>query len=221
MSVSFGLISDIHANYFALKEVLRELHQKDIFEIYCLGDIVGYGSQVNLVCELLRENGVVSIQGNHDFYLVSGEKCERSSYVNTVIDKQRKIISKDNFEWLASLDSEMNQHNIRMVHGGWNDYLEEYMVPSEEYFEDLEFGSYASGHTHKPLIWEGENHKYCNPGSVGQPRDGDSRASFAIFTGEKFNLHRVPYDLSKFLNQLQNDGYSVPRYQSMFLGKGI
>ena len=94
-----------------MKEVLRELHQRNILEIYCLGDIVGYGSQVNLVCELLRENSVISIQGNHDFYLVSGEKCERSSYVNTVIDKQRKIISKDNLEWLATQKEPLNETN--------------------------------------------------------------------------------------------------------------
>ena len=86
---------------------------------------------------------------------------------------------------------------ISMVHGGWKNPIDEYLDPSEGYFSELSGGLFASGHTHKQCIMDYGNKVYCNPGSVGQPRDGDNRAAFATFEDGKFLLHRVSYDFKE------------------------
>ena len=80
--MAIGVISDIHGNYEALKAVLAELDSMHVTEIYCLGDVVGYYSQVNEVCEELIRRNIPNIMGNHDWYMSSGGFCDRSNSVN-------------------------------------------------------------------------------------------------------------------------------------------
>ena len=97
-----GLISDIHGNYEALKSVLGELDRMNIDKIYCLGDVVGYYSQVNECCEELIGRNIPSLMGNHDWYLASGGFCPRSDSANKCLEYQRKIIVESNIQWLRS-----------------------------------------------------------------------------------------------------------------------
>lgn len=98
--MKIGLISDIHGNYEALKVVLETLDQMSISEIYCLGDVVGYYSQVNECCDELRSRNIPCVMGNHDWYMASGGFCPRSESVNDCLAYQRKIISPENLKWL-------------------------------------------------------------------------------------------------------------------------
>ena len=143
-----GIISDIHGNYEALKQVLLELDKMSIADIYCLGDIVGYYSQVNECCNELRERNIKCIMGNHDWYMVSNSFCPRSQSVNDCLKYQRTIITQENLEWLKTLPFWRLEHNISMVHGGWTTPIEEYLDPDEEYFGKQEGEYFVSGHTH-------------------------------------------------------------------------
>ena len=92
-----AVISDIHGNYEALEAVLKEIDKLKVSKIYCLGDVVGYYSQVNECCDILRERGIECLMGNHDWYMSSGSFCPRSQSVNDCLAYQRKIISTTNF----------------------------------------------------------------------------------------------------------------------------
>lgn len=216
-----GIISDIHGNYVALKAVLTKLEEMGISEIICLGDIAGYYCQVNECCDELRAREIFSLMGNHDWYLSSGEGCARSNSANVCIDYQRKIISESNMQWLASLPLHAEKGGLNIVHGGWGDHLEEYLVPSAEYFSQLEGSFFASGHTHVPCIWIGESKQYCNPGSVGQPRDGDPRAAFAVWDSNGFNLYRVEYDFGVVQTAMKDAGFAPYFSENLAVGTRI
>jgi predicted phosphodiesterase len=216
-----AIISDIHGNHAALVAVLDELDRVGVKKIICLGDVAGYYCQINECCETLQTRNVFSLMGNHDWYLAAGEPCPRSNSANRCLDYQRAIISKANLDWLASLKPEAQIDGLDIVHGGWNDPLEEYMVPSTEYFSQIPGQFFASGHTHVPCIWSGGGKTYCNPGSVGQPRDGDPRASFAIWDRTGFLLQRVPYDFKSLQQEMQNAGFEEYFYENLAVGTRI
>ncbi|MBC7404819.1 MAG: metallophosphoesterase family protein [Cytophaga sp.] len=213
-----ALLSDIHGNYVALKEVLKAIDEMGITDIYCLGDSVGYYSQVNEVLDALRHRGVKSVLGNHDWYLLSDSFCDRSQTVNDTIEYQRKIITADNLDWLKSLPVHLYHDGLKMVHGGWTNPVDEYLEPTKEYFEKVGGTYFASGHKHIPRIEDYGNKVYCNPGSVGQPRDGDNRAAFATWDGKSFSLHRVAYDFYETGRLMEEAGFDGYYYQRLTIG---
>lgn len=217
-----GIVSDIHGNFSALKAVVEKLEECEVNNIICLGDIVGYYSEVNECCDFLREKNIFCLMGNHDWYLVSGDGCPRSNSANLCIEYQRNVITKSNLDWLSTLKASAIFENINIVHGGWNDPLEEYLVPSSEYFLDIDGKFFASGHTHVPCIWKDEKVTYCNPGSVGQPRDGNPKASFAIFDGiSEFKLCRINYDIESTQTAMKNAGFDSYFYENLSNGSRI
>lgn len=206
-----AFISDIHGNYEALKRVLSDIDSLKINEIYCLGDVVGYYSQVNECCNELRLRDIPCIMGNHDWYLVSGTQCERSKSVNDCLAYQKEILSLENFEWILHNPVIRRERNISMVHGGWRNPLDEYLHPDETYFDSIDGEFYVSGHSHIARIDDFKKKKYCNPGSVGQPRDNENTASYAVFDGEQFYLRRVEYDI-QLVCELMNEAGFNPYY---------
>jgi predicted phosphodiesterase len=216
-----GIISDIHGNYPALQSVLSKLDAMGVTSIVCLGDTCGYYSQINECCEALRQRGIFSLMGNHDWYLASGEGCPRSDSANACLEYQRKIISPTNLEWLNTLAPTAEIHGIRLAHGGWGDPIDEYVRPSEDYFKIIPGCYFASGHTHVPCIWSGHEKTYCNPGSVGQPRDGDPQASFATFDGHDFQLFRTEYDIRRTQQMMSEAGFSAYFYENLTNGTRI
>ena len=213
-----ALISDIHGNFPALVATLAAIDAMPVTRIFCLGDTGGYYCQINECCDLLRERNIFSLRGNHDDYLATGMDCPRSTSANYCLDYQRKIISNENLNWLKSLLPSGMFDDLDVVHGGWKNPLDEYVRPSEEYFEDMQSLVFASGHSHVPCIWTGELIKYCNPGSVGQPRDGDWRAAFATWDGFGFEVHRVEYDVEDTQRSMFKAGFAP--YFSENLSKG-
>lgn len=207
-----AIISDVHGNYEALKEVLREIDSYGVTEIICLGDVVGYYSQVNECCDELRKRNVRCVMGNHDWYMVSGTECERSKSVRDCLAYQRKIITDENQKWILSFPALRKEHGITMVHGGWKNPIDEYLEPTEEYFSGIKGNVFASGHTHIQKVVQYANKTYCNPSSVGQPRDGDNRAAFAFYDGDAFQLRRVPYDIDRVGRLMETVGFDAYYY---------
>lgn len=216
-STKTAFISDIHGNFEALTAVLTRIDELGISQIACAGDIVGYHTQVNECCDVLRERGIPTVMGNHDWYMGSG-RCLRSKSVNDTIDYQRGIISDANLAWIRTLPLQLEVAGVRMVHGGWSDPLDEYLEPTDGYFDHLDGTYFVSGHRHIQTVHRHAGKTYCNPGSVGQPRDGDPRAAFAVFDGTDFELHRVAYDMQKVFDLMAAAGFDEYYYGGLKTG---
>jgi predicted phosphodiesterase len=150
--------------------------------------------------------------------LISGT-ISRSKTANICLEYQRNNITEDNLKWIASFPVFRKKDDLAMVHGGWINPIDEYLIkPSAEYFEALPNRFFASGHTHKQLSNKFKSKNYCNPGSIGQPRDGDKRAAFAIFDGKEFELKRVNYDVEEICNLMQQAGFNEYHYNRLRYG---
>jgi predicted phosphodiesterase len=213
-----ALISDIHGNYTALKAVLDEIDKMSIDTVYCLGDVVGYYTQINECCNEIRRRSIKTVMGNHDWYMVAGSFCPRSNSVNDCLKFQKQIITEENLTWLSKLPVHLKLGDLSILHGGWGDPIDEYVDPSEDYFSKVDGKYFASGHTHRQTIKQFQNKIYCNPGSVGQPRDNDPRAAFATFDGTKFDLYRVDYDIDEVCKLMEKAGFSGYYYDCLKSG---
>jgi putative phosphoesterase len=213
-----GIISDIHGNYEALKAVLHQLDEMKVFNVYCLGDVVGYYPQINECCEELRKRKIFCLMGNHDWYLAGGGFCPRSKSVNDCLKLQRKTLKVENLNWIKQFGMQFEYNNLKMVHGGWTDPIDEYLwEPCEEYFMNISGTFFSSGHTHIQAIHNFNSKIYCNPGSVGQPRDGNPLAAFATFDGQ-FEIYRIKYDPTPVYRLMHNAGYDDYYYGGLATG---
>jgi len=213
-----GIIADIHGNYEALKAVFNRLDKMYVPRVYCLGDVVGYYSQVNECCNELRQREILCLMGNHDWYMAGGGFCPRSKSVNDCLAYQRRVISHENLAWLKAFKIHHEFENIKMVHGGWADPIDEYLDPTAEYFENVEGEYFFSGHTHIQSLNDFGNKTHCNPGSVGQPRDNNPQSAFAIFNDGTITLHRVEYDIEKVFYLMNKAGFNDYYYGSLKTG---
>lgn len=216
-----GVISDIHGNYFALEEVLGFLRGKGCDKIVCLGDICGYYSMVNECIELLRSEGVQCIKGNHDAYILGEARCERSRSVMDCIAYQQKVISSDNLDWIATLSDSLFLDDCFAVHGGLNDHIDEYVVNfdfplARNLYPDA--GIFLTGHTHIQGMRRDSGLIWCNPGSVGQPRDHDPRAACATMEDGRIVLHRIDYPIDKTASAMAEAGFSDYYYRNLYRG---
>ena len=215
MKIAF--ISDIHGNYPALTAVLEKIDELGVKSIFCLGDTVGYFPDINECISTLRFRGILSVIGNHDWYLIGG-RCLRSTLVNECIDYQKSIIENGNLKWLESLPIHREFAGIRMVHGGWSDPLDEYLHPTLNYFDEIRGNIFVSGHSHKSQVFYAKDKVWCNPGSVGRPRDGDWRPSFALLDQGKFQIYRVNYDIESYIEYCQSRRLNKRVYEGLRQG---
>ncbi|WP_042471131.1 metallophosphoesterase family protein [Bacillus ndiopicus] len=218
-----AIISDIHGNYAALKAVLEDIDGRGIDNIICLGDTAGYYCMINECIEELKERNIYSLQGNHDYYLISGQRCLRSNSANKCLEFQHTVLTSSNKKWLEDLtSSSLVFNNMNFVHGGWNDNLDEYIYSiSTDYFETIKGRYFFSGHTHVPIIYDMGNKLYCNPGAVGQPRDGKSAASYAIFKNGLVENIRVAYDIDLIAFHMKKNGFDNYFFENLYLGQRI
>ncbi len=218
-----AIISDIHGNYPAMRAVLSAIDALGIDETISLGDVGGYYCMINECIDELRRRGIRNLLGNHDHYLISSQACPRSNSANTCLDWQRRVITPDNLAWLSkSHCGVLRIGELSLVHAGWNDPLDEYInMISPDYFAEREGTIFVSGHTHVQGLWSLGEKWYCNPGSVGQPRDGDPRAAFAVWTGAEMKLHRVAYDIEQIAAPMKAAGFTEHYYSNLRSGTRI
>jgi len=231
------VISDIHANIIALDAVLADA--KTQFEkLWCLGDIVGYGPYPNQCIDRLREFDSSAIAGNHDWAVLDKlDVDEFNSNARFAVLWTREQLTEKNFDYLRNLPLYLlKEKGFTLVHGSPRHPIWEYILYpkiAQLNFKHFETAYCLVGHTHSPVIYiENQNggttcesivpdteayqhqldeHRLImNPGSVGQPRDGDPRASYAILDTDKmtFEIKRVAYNVEKVQSDMQ--GYDFP-----------
>lgn len=227
--MKIAIISDIHGNYPALKAVLDDIEKENADKIYCLGDLVGYYCMINEVIDTIRNKQIQTLLGNHDYALsYNAGVIDRSKTCTRILSRQRNGITKTNIEYLKTLERslsfEMGKMSFFCVHGGLADPIDEYInAIDESYFSNYNFQKDAliSGHTHIPRNESIGKMKYLNPGSVGQPRDGNPAASYLIITEKEYKHKRVNYNVDIIANEMKKNGYEAYIYEILYRGVKI
>jgi diadenosine tetraphosphatase ApaH/serine/threonine PP2A family protein phosphatase len=218
----YGIISDVHSNIDALQAVLHELDSAEIDALVCLGDIVGYGPDPNECCDALIDRSCVSIAGNHDEAAATDSGLEFfSPLAREALEWNQKALHAKHLDFLRDLPRERRIDGFDIVHGA-PVYHFEYILDTldaeaafartpasltfighthiaEVYYQD------ATGRTYQQRLHSGgrieiapEYRYIVNPGSVGQPRDRNPQAAYAICDTEAgiVDVKRVTYDVA-------------------------
>jgi putative phosphoesterase len=195
------VLADIHGNWPALQAVAAEPHDVCL----CLGDLVDYALEPGPCIEWVRQNARATVRGNHDHCVAQNVVVNgRSGFkllTSLTRPLTRELLAEEDIRFLARLpvSRTLTLDNLRflLVHATPHDPLDEYGPPDADFWakrlEGVEADVVCVGHTHQPYVLEVGDKLVVNPGSVGQPRDGDPRASFAIIEDFKVDLRRVEY----------------------------
>ncbi|HXQ89348.1 MAG TPA: metallophosphoesterase family protein [Solirubrobacterales bacterium] len=218
-----AVISDIHSNRHALEAVLQAVDAAGVDEVWCLGDMVGYGAEPDACTALIRERSSVCLAGNHDLAVLGALDISTfSEAAATAVEWTRDNVSEETLEFLASLDPVGSRSGVGLFHASPRDPIWEYVLSTDQ----AEAGFEAQvervgliGHSHVALFFTrapaarayaqgaqatdgaeveiAEGDWLLNPGSVGQPRDGDPRAAWLELDTETWlaRYHRVEYDI--------------------------
>ncbi|APW97044.1 YfcE family phosphodiesterase [Halobiforma lacisalsi AJ5] len=195
-----GLISDVHGNRVALEAVLEDMPPVD--ELVCAGDVVGYNPWPAACVDELRERAVPTVMGNHDAAVAAETPFRFNGMARAGVEYAETQLSADQLRWLAELPTERVEFDgrLKVVHGHPDDpdRYTRYTYP-EEFSPRLldEEDVLVLGHTHVQGVERYTEGIVVNPGSVGQPRDGDPRAGYAVVDLEAMTVetHRVEYDV--------------------------
>lgn len=195
-------ISDIHANLEALKAVETLFEKVD--KVVCLGDVVGYGSHVNEVIDLIRRYEIPTIMGNHDYFVVEGYEHFGKKLNEAVLfglNEAKVKITESNLKWLSELPLNYGflagDKSIFCCHGSPWDPLREYVYPdykSFDRFKEFNYDVIAMGHTHRMVQKNNDNQLVINPGSVGQARDLEGKVCAMIYNSEMNSIENVILD---------------------------
>ncbi|MCS7110921.1 MAG: metallophosphoesterase family protein [Ignisphaera sp.] len=229
--VGFGMrvlmLSDIHGNADALRVVLESAGKWDA--VWLLGDFVDYGPEPHVVIDIIRDlRPDALVMGNHDNAVAFDTDCRCAQEIHELSEYTRrevslKLLSREQIEWLKTLPKTVEiildgrRHYI--VHGSPRNPLYGYVKPDLQPAElrlsltpsmvalrpkPVEADVVAVGHTHVPMSITVDGIKVVNPGSCGQPRDGDPRASYAIYNTEvgSVEIRRVWYDIERVARKI-------------------
>jgi len=210
------IISDVHANPWALQAVLDEVGPVD--RVLCAGDLVNYGPAPRAVLKVLQEQPLLAVRGNHD-HAVAYSADPRASPAKqplalTMREWTHGELAATDLSWLRDLPLRQSCHiagtRFTLVHATPHDPLYDYRLRAgagDELIRELTTGIEADilvvGHTHWPLRHTVGALQVVNPGSVGQPLDGDARASYALWQDGTITLHRVEYDVTQAVTALE------------------
>ena len=227
MGEKVAVITDIHANLPALEAALARIDGLGIEQVYCGGDLVGYGPHPDAVCELIAARGIPTIYGNYDYAIARGLEDCGCAYITP----QERVLGQRSVEWtLANTGAQarafmralpfdmrfkVGSTDVHLVHGSprkVNEYLFEDKPAS--LYERLAAAESAAalvfGHTHKPWMRSHRGVLFVNCGAIGKPKDGDPRGAFALLeagSGElKVSIERVAYDAGEVAREIRAAG---------------
>ncbi len=217
-----AVLSDIHGNRHAFEAVLAEVERLEPDEVWCLGDVVGYGADPDACCELAARTCDLCLVGNHDL-AVRGDipLDEFSTGARLAAEWTQEVASRESMEFLAGLEPKLLDREVGLYHASPRDPIWEYVLST--LLADLCFDAQSHrvcliGHSHVALSFQraegqpatGETRQagaevdlteqewLLNPGSVGQPRDGDARAAWMVLDTEAWTAvwRRTEYDVA-------------------------
>jgi predicted phosphodiesterase len=217
-----AILSDIHGNRQAFEAVLVDVGETDADELWCLGDLVGYGADPDVCVELARRHAHVCLAGNHDLAVVGQIPLDEFSRGAGLAARwTQDVIAQDNLDFLASLRPTGVEAEIGLYHGSPRDPVWEYVLSAllaELCLDAQDHRVCLVGHSHVALSFDrpeglpatGEPRRgdsqidisrgewILNPGSVGQPRDGDPRAAWMMLdtTDWTATFRRTEYDIA-------------------------
>jgi diadenosine tetraphosphatase ApaH/serine/threonine PP2A family protein phosphatase len=234
LSTRVAVISDVHGNRHALDAVLAAVAAEMPDEVWCLGDLVGYGPQPNECCAEVAARADLCLAGNHDLVVLgaldlhdfAGDAAAAASWTRGVLDPAARA-------YLEGLSPTATRDGAELFHGSARDPVWEYVLSEEAAWWTLQATTaplVLVGHSHVPLaIWlDGEDlgggvarggtaadlgsgRWLLNPGSVGQPRDGDPRAAYLLLErGHRATFHRVEYPVEKTQTEIRERGLPEP-----------
>jgi diadenosine tetraphosphatase ApaH/serine/threonine PP2A family protein phosphatase len=226
LRVRCAVLSDVHGNLAALRAVLSDIDPADA--VWCLGDVVGYGPDPNECVELIRKRAAICLAGNHDWAVVA--KMDLDAFnpdAAKALTWTRQQLTGGNLDFLAGLPSTLQQEQVTLAHGSPRDPIWEYILTARtahENFAGFDTAWCLVGHTHCPAAFrqsEGVVRQVewahggslpidagrfiINPGSVGQPRDGDPRSSYLVLdtAARTAHLKRVLYPVLETQTRMQ------------------
>jgi diadenosine tetraphosphatase ApaH/serine/threonine PP2A family protein phosphatase len=221
--MQLALISDIHGNRPALEAVLDDIARTDAAETWCLGDLVGYGAEPDACVEIVRDAATICLAGNHDLAVTGALSLSEFSRGAEIAARwTREVMEPENVDWLRRLLPQDLDRSIGLYHASPRDPIWEYVLSAllaELCLDAQTHRICAVGHSHVALSFvrrEGElatgeprrggdeldlsqGEWLINPGSVGQPRDGDPRAAWLLLDLDRRSAtwRRVHYDIGK------------------------
>ncbi|MFH0942093.1 MAG: metallophosphoesterase family protein [Chloroflexota bacterium] len=242
----YAILADIHANLAAFEAVLGDIERRGgADQFWNLGDAVGYGPDPQECLDRLLKEDRIGVAGNHD--LAATGKIPTASFNTEAAFAAHwagQRLSPEGKEYLVNEPLVIESGDFTLVHGSPRDPVWEYLVETERARANLDHFKTRYclvGHSHRPLVFQadekgdvrrkdlsdgsrlelGERRLIINPGSVGQPRDGDPRASYAIYDTESrsVTIHRVPYDIG--LVQSRMAALGLPRRLITRLSYGL
>ena len=231
----YAIMADIHANLAAFNAVLDDMEQRGgVEEIWCLGDIVGYGPDPHECIERLQRYNHVCVAGNHDWAAIGKiSTAEFNPDAALACQWTTRQLSQADIQYLETLPLTIDKDKFTLVHGSPREPIWEYVISTgiaRENFNFFQSPYCLVGHSHVPLIFKeedgsctfsrlvaniglalGESRLIINPGGVGQPRDGDPRASYAIYDSDTriVKLYRIPYDVAATQDKMMAKGLPV------------
>ncbi len=219
-----ALLSDIHANLVALEAVLAEVGAAD--EVWVMGDSVGYGPDPGDVLAALRGRGARLVAGNHDRAVGTGAGLELfNPAARTAALLHREWLTAEERDRLAALPLTFAEGGFTVCHGSPRDPLWEYVFDADTAAAAMRSAPTphcCNGHTHVPKVHDlAGGRRMINPGSVGQPRDGDPRAAYAWLDSATaaVELRRVGYDIARTQERMRARG--LPDILADRLGLGF
>ena len=206
--MNVGVISDLHGNKVALDTVIEDMPAVD--RIICAGDVVGYNPWHADCVDFVRSESIPTVMGNHDRATAGSTSFGFNSMAGAGVQHARDQLNDDQLSWLGALpDSRLVcDDRVKIVHGH-PDNPDRYTYPSEfspKLLDDEDV--LVMGHTHVQAHEIFDEGIVMNPGSVGQPRDSDPRAAYAVLDLDKMTVeqHRVSYDIERVQEAVREAG---------------
>jgi diadenosine tetraphosphatase ApaH/serine/threonine PP2A family protein phosphatase len=246
--VRVAVITDIHANLPALEAVLAAIDEAEVEEIWCLGDVVGYGAEPDACADLVRERCAVCLVGNHDLAVL--DALDISAFSESAAEAvvwTRENIAETTLEFLRDLEPAGQCEGVGLFHASPRDPIWEYILAADDADACLDIQEERValiGHSHRALFFvrpDGDEHGglrgaqapdgtllelasgrwLINPGSVGQPRDGDARAAWLELDtdAEIGRFHRVPYEIERAAGAIAHAGLPGRLADRLYIGQ--